>query len=104
MHSDLSSLLTVTDIDSGRAFGANMFPLEIGTDAENRPGTPLTFATMAGDDDIGIGGRFDAQGTATAMRGSRHSAPSLSRHSETTGERLSERPLILDGASGSEIP
>jgi hypothetical protein len=33
---------------------------------------------MASEDGIGIGGYFDTQGTATAMRGSGHDAPPLS--------------------------
>ena len=60
MLPELSSLLPVADIDFRGALGANMLPLEIGTDTENRPGTPLTLATVAGDDGIGIGGCFDA--------------------------------------------
>ena len=72
MHPNLSSLLPVADIDVGRSFGANMFLLEKGTHAEHRTGSPLTLATMADAYNIRIGGYFDAQGTATAMRGSRH--------------------------------
>src|SRR6516165_5689771 len=93
MHPNLSSLLPVADIDVGLSFGANMFLLEKGTHAEHRTSSPLTLATMADAYNIRIGGYFDTQGTATAMRSSRHSAPSLSMHSETTGGRLSERPL-----------
>jgi hypothetical protein len=93
MHPNLSSLLPVTDIDFGGAFGANMLLLEKGNNAEHRAGSPLTLATMADAYNIRIGGYFDAQATATAMRSSRHSAPSLSRHNKTTEERLSERPL-----------
>jgi len=74
MHLDLSPLLSVADIHFGWLFGANTFPLENGTDAEHRARPPLTLATMAGGYSIGIGGCFDTQGTATAMRGSRHSA------------------------------
>src|SRR5215813_3328075 len=75
MHPNLSSLLPVADIDVGRSFRANMFlPVE-GSNAEHRTGSPLTRATMAGAYNIRIGGYFDAQGTATAMRGSRHSSP-----------------------------
>jgi len=48
---------------------------------------------MADAYNIRIGGYFDTQGTATAMRGSRHGTPRLSRHNETTEGRLSERPL-----------
>jgi hypothetical protein len=55
-----------------------MLPLEVGPHAEHRAGAPLTLATMAGDDGIGIGGYFDTQGTTRAMRGSRHSSPPLS--------------------------
>src|SRR5215470_4597491 len=72
MHPNLSSLLPVADIDVGRSFGANMFLLEKGTHAEHRTGSPLTLATMADAYNIRIGGYFDTQGTATAMRGSRH--------------------------------
>ena len=72
---ELSSLLPIADIDFGRPFGVNMLPLEVGTNAEHRAGSPLTLATMAGNDGIGIGGYFDTQGTTTAMRGSRRSAP-----------------------------
>jgi hypothetical protein len=63
MHPDLSPLLPVTDIDFGGSIGANMLPLEKGTNAEHRTGPPLTLATMAGYDGIGIGGNFDTQGT-----------------------------------------
>jgi hypothetical protein len=73
MHLDLSPLLPAADIDFGRSFGANMFPLVKGTNAEHRAGPPLTLATMTGDDGIGIGGCFGTQGTATAMCGFRHS-------------------------------
>ena len=51
---ELSSLLPVADIDFGGSFGANMLPLEIGTNTEHRTGSPLTLATMARDDGIGI--------------------------------------------------
>jgi hypothetical protein len=40
-----------------------MLPLEKGTNVEDRAGSPLTLATMAGEDGIGIGGSFDTQGT-----------------------------------------
>jgi hypothetical protein len=73
--SELSSLLPIADIDFGVPFGVNMLPLEVGTNAEHRAGSPLTLAAMAGDHGIGIGVYFDTQGTATAMRGSRHSTP-----------------------------
>src|SRR6516164_11807123 len=73
--SELSSLLPIADIDVGRSFGANMFLLVEGNNAEHRTGSPLTLATMAGAYSIRIGGYFDAQGTATAMRGSRHISP-----------------------------
>jgi hypothetical protein len=96
--------LPVADIDVGRSCGANMFLLVEGKNAEHRAGLPLTLATMAGAYNIRISGYFDAQGTARAMGSSSHSAPSLSRHGETTGGRLSERPLTLDRASDSEIP
>src|SRR5215469_12175830 len=91
MRPYFSSLLPVADIDVGRSLGANMFPLAEGSDAEHRTGSALTLATMADAYNIRIGGYFDTQGTATAMRSSLHSAPSLPRHSETTGGRLSER-------------
>src|SRR6516225_554201 len=90
MRCDLSSLLPIADIDFGRSFGANMLLLEKGNNAEHRAGSPLTLATMADAYNIRIGGYFDAQGTARAMRSSRHCAPSLSRHNETTEGRLSE--------------
>ena len=76
--SELSSLLPIADIDFGRPFGVNMLPLEVGTHAEHRAGSPLTLATMADAYNIRIGGYFDTQGTATAMRGSSHNAPPLS--------------------------
>ena len=79
MHPDLSSLLPVADIDFGRSFGANMFPLEKRTDAEHRARPPLTLATMARAYGIGIGGHFDTQGTTRTMRGSRHSNPAHQR-------------------------
>ena len=63
MHSNLSSLLPVADIDVGRSFGANMFLLEKGTHAEHRTGSPLALATMADAYNIRIGGYLDAQGT-----------------------------------------
>src|SRR5215469_9583805 len=69
--SELSSLLPIADMDFGGPFHVNMLPLEIGTNAEHRAGSPLTLAAMAGDHGIGIGGYFDTQGTARAMRGSR---------------------------------
>src|SRR5215831_4440440 len=75
MHPNLSSLLPVADIDVGRSFGANMFLLVEGNNAEHGTGSPLTLATMADAYSIGISGYFDTQGTATAMRGSNHSAP-----------------------------
>src|SRR5215472_1106033 len=74
MHPYFSSLLPVADIDVGRSFGANIFLLEKGTHAEHRSGSPLTPATMANAYCIGIGGYFDAQGTARAMRSSCHSS------------------------------
>src|SRR6516165_7920037 len=75
MHPNLSSLLPGADIDVGRSFGANMFLLVEGSNAEHRTGSPLTLATMADADGIGISGYLDMQGTATVMRGSRHSSP-----------------------------
>ena len=76
---DFSGLTFVLPAHRGRrlwtVFGANMFLLEVGTDAEHRAGSPLTLAAVAGDDGIGIGGNFDTQGTARAMRGSRHRTP-----------------------------
>jgi len=44
-----------------------MLLLEVGTDAENRTGSPLTLATMADAYNIRIGGYFDAQGTVKRM-------------------------------------
>src|SRR5215475_11509267 len=78
MRAFFSSLLPVADIDVGRSFGANMFLLVEGTNAEHRTGPPLTLATMADAYNIRIGGYLDTQGTATAMRGSSHNAPPLS--------------------------
>jgi hypothetical protein len=75
MHPNLSPLLPIADIDFGGSFGVNMLPLEVGTNAEHRAGSPLTLAAVAGDDGIGIGGYFDTQGTTRALRGSRHSSP-----------------------------
>src|SRR6516162_10481049 len=92
MHPYFSSLLPVADIDVGRSFGANMFLLVEGTNAEHRTGSPLTLATMAGAYNIRIGGYFDAQGTATAMRGSRHDTlpkPAVARLQE--GDCQSDR-------------
>ena len=89
--SELSSLLPIADIDVGRSFGANMLPLEVGTHAEHRAGSPLTLAAMAGDDGIRIGGDFDTQGTATAMRGSRHGTPPSSG-----GTSLQERRRVSE--------
>src|SRR6516164_7421226 len=63
MHPDLSPLLPVADIDVGRSFGANMFLLVEGTNAEHRTGSPLTLATVADAYNIRIGGHFDAQRT-----------------------------------------
>jgi hypothetical protein len=103
MHPNLSSFLPVADIDGGWSLGANMFLLEKGDNAEHRTGSPLTLATVADAYNSRIGGYFDTQGTTRAMRSFRHSAPFLSKGSETTGGRLSERPLILDRAAGSEI-
>src|SRR5215472_8613620 len=74
MHPNLSSLLPVADIDVGRSFGANMFLLVEGNNAEHRTGSPLTLATMAGTYSIRIGGNFDTQSTARAMRASDYSA------------------------------
>jgi len=61
MHPELSSLLPIADIDFGRSFGANMFPLEKRTDADHRARPPLTLATMADAYDIGLGGCLDTQ-------------------------------------------
>jgi len=91
MRSELSSLLPVADIDFGRSLGANMFLLEVGTDAEHRASSPLALATMAGDYRIGIGGYFDKQGTARAIRGSPHGTPS-----STGGTRLQERGRVSE--------
>jgi hypothetical protein len=97
MHPNLSSLLPVADIDVGRSFGANMPLLEKGNNAEHRAGSPLTLATMAGAYSIRIGGYFNPQCTATAVRVSRHGAPPLA------GATRSERPLTLDRAHACEI-
>src|SRR5215831_3346431 len=96
MHPNLSSLLPVADIEFGRSFCAKMYLLEEGNNAEHRTGSPLTLATMTGAYGIGIGGHFDTQSTAGAMRSSRHSTtPSLIMCSEDYRERLSERPPKL---------
>src|SRR6516165_2541006 len=75
MRPNLSPLLPVADVDVGRSFSANVFPLEEGSNAEHRTGSPLTLATMADAYNIRIGGYLDTQGTTRAMRGSRHSSP-----------------------------
>src|SRR5215472_13618310 len=93
MHPYFSSLLPVADIDVGRSFGANMFLLVEGTNAEQRTGPPLTLATMADAYNIRIGGYFDAQGTTRAMCSSRHSSPPSSAWA-----RLQER-----GSQGDRI-
>src|SRR5215831_6773209 len=85
VHPNLSSFLPVADIDVGRSFGANMFLLVEGTNAEHRAGSPLTLATMADAYNIWIGGYFDAQGTTRAMRGSRHSSPPSSAWARLQG-------------------
>src|SRR5215831_11475096 len=103
MHPNLSSLLPVADIDVGRSFGANMFLLVEGTNAEHRTGPPLTLATMADAYNIRIGGYLDTQGTATAMRGSSHNAPPLSDAGRLQ-ESGCQNELTLDRAAGSEIP
>jgi hypothetical protein len=96
VHPELSPLLPVTDIDFGRSFGANMFFLEEGNNAEHRTGSPLTLATMTDAYNNRIGGHFDTQSTATAMCGSRHSTPpssSVARLQE--GRRQSDRLLSI---------
>jgi hypothetical protein len=93
MHSELSSLLPVADINFGRSFGANMFLLEVRTYAEHGAGSPLALAAMAGDDSIGIGGYFDTQGTARAMRSSRHGTPPSSG-----GTRLQARGRVSESS------
>src|SRR6516164_5679541 len=95
MHPYFSSPLPVADIDVGRSFGANMFLLVEGTNAEHRTGSPLTLATMADAYNIRIGGYFDTQGTTRAMRSSRHgTTPFLIRCSETTtGDGCQSDPL-----------
>ena len=91
MHSELSPLLPITDKDFGRSFGTN----------EHRTGSPLTLAAMAGDDSIRIGGYFDTQGTARAMRGSRHgTSPSSGWVRLQEGGRQSE-PFATDCAQSS---
>src|SRR5262247_3098620 len=75
MHSELSSLLPVADIDFGRSFGANVFLLEVRPYSEHGAGSPLTLAAMAGDDRIRIGGYFDTHGSAGARRGSPQGTP-----------------------------
>ena len=109
--SDLSPLLPVTDIDFGGAFGVNMLPLEVGTHAKHRACSPLTLAAMASDHGIGIGGYFDTQGTATAMRGSSHNASPLSdagrlQESGCQNDRLLSLVLVAPVTLGevAEIP
>ena len=75
MRLDLSPLLSVADIDFGWPIRANMLTLEKGNNAEHRASSSLTLATVADPYGIGIDGCFDTQGTATAMRGFRHSTP-----------------------------
>jgi len=95
MHPNLSSLLPVADIDFGWSSCAKMFLLEEGNNAEHRTGSPLTLATMAGAYGIGIGGHFDTQSTAGAMRSSRHSTtPSLIMCSETKGAAVKRPPKL----------
>jgi hypothetical protein len=72
----------------------NMLSLEVGTNAEHRAGSPLTLAAMAGDHGIGVGGYFDTQGTATAMRGSRHSTPPSSSVARLQESRHQSDPLL----------
>jgi hypothetical protein len=80
-----------------------MFLLEKGTHAEHRTGSPLTLATMADAYNIRIGGYFDTQGTATAMRGSSHNVPPLSDAGDY--RRAAVRTTTsLDRAAGCEIP
>jgi len=57
---------------------------EVGTDAENRTGSPLTLAAVASDDRIGIGGHFDTQGTTRAMGSSGHGTPPFIKLAEIT--------------------
>src|SRR5215831_11851879 len=96
MHPELSPLLPVTDIYVGRSFGANMFLLEKGNNAEHRTGSPLTLATMADANNIRIGGHFDTQRTATAMRGFRYSTPPIFRAARLQeGRRQSDRLLSI---------
>jgi hypothetical protein len=54
MVPQLSPLLAVTDVNFVRSFAANVLFLKIGADAEHRAGPPLTLATMARDNGIGI--------------------------------------------------
>src|SRR5215469_6924557 len=91
--SQLSSLLTIADIDFGGPFGVNMLPLEVCTNAEHRAGSPLTLAAMAGDHCIGIGGYFDTQGTATAMGGSRHDTLPYQAQRDYRGADVRATPL-----------
>jgi hypothetical protein len=74
---------------------------EKGNNAEHRASSPLTLATVADAYGIGIGGCFDTQGTATAMRDSCHRTPPLVRCTETTRRLFLERPLTLGPACGS---
>jgi hypothetical protein len=72
MRSDLSSFLPITDIDFGGSFGANMFLLEVGTDAEHRTGSPHSpqwqATTASGSADTST-----RKAPQEAMRSSRHS-------------------------------
>ena len=65
-----------------------MLFLEVGTDAVDRTGSPLTLATVARDDSIRIGGYFHTQRTARALV----MVPSVIRLGETTGGQVLERP------------
>ena len=61
MIADLPPFRGVTHIGVAGSFRMNVLFLEVGTDTEHRAGAPLTFATVAGDDGIGLAGHFDAQ-------------------------------------------
>ena len=98
MHPYFSSVLPVADIDFGWSLGANILPLEISTNAKHQAGAPLTLATMADADGIGISGYLDTQGTATAMRGSSHNAPPLSDAGRLQESGCQNDPFTADRA------
>jgi len=88
----------------------NMLSLEVGTNAEHRAGSPLTLAAMAGDHGIGIGGYFDTQGTATAMRGSPTEQSMCRRNPRSTASppwcfpHANDPAILTEAAMDSSTP